>query len=123
LKGELKMKFYKMFLSGVILLSAVFSIQCIRNGSKGKIVSSSCSPRIGVINGQPDAGINVEMSIKNEGKAGIIEIQATLNSSEGKFSRTQKLYFKENEVKDLKFLIHEITINADNLECWGDVSP
>lgn len=112
-----------MFLSGIFLFSAVFSNQCIGKGPKGRIVSSRCSPRIGVINGEPDAGINVEMSIKNEGKAGNIKIRATLNSSEGKFSRSQELYFKENEVKELKFLIHEITINADNLECLGDVSP
>jgi hypothetical protein len=117
------MKFYKIFLSGVFILNTVFFNQCIGSGAKGRIISSACSPTVGIIDNQPDAGINVEMSVRNEGKAGIIKIQATLSSSEGNFSRSQELYFKESEVKNLKFLIHEITVNADNLECRGNVSP
>lgn len=117
------MNFYKVFLSGVFLLSAMFSDQCIRNGPKGRIVSSRCSHTIGLIDGEPDAGINIEISVKNEGKAGTINVGTTLSSSEGEFSRNQSLHFRENERKDLKFLIHEVTINASNLECRGKVSP
>lgn len=117
------MNFYKMFLSGTLLLNTVFFNQCIGNGPKGRIVSSDCKPKVGLIDNKLDAGINVAISVRNEGKAGIIKVQAMLNSSEGSFSRSQELYFKENEVKNLKFLIHEITVNAENLECWGNVSP
>ena len=117
------MKFYKMFLSGLIILNVLFFSQCARSNARGRIIKSGCSKGVAVIDKEFDAGINVEMTVRNEGKAGFIKVEATLNSSEGSFSRNQDVYFKENEVKNLEYLFHEVTINASNSQCFGSVSP
>ena len=112
-----------MFVFGLLILSVFFFSQCVRSGARGRIVKSGCGKGVAVVDGQLDAGVNVEISVRNEGKSGFIQVKAMLSSSEGSFSRSQEVYFKEKETKDLKFLIHEVTINADNLQCFGDISP
>ncbi|MCD9186021.1 MAG: hypothetical protein LUM44_06290 [Pyrinomonadaceae bacterium] len=116
------MKFYKVFLVISFVINTLSFNQC-GSAARGRVVKSKCSHGVAMINEQLDAGINIELTIQNEGKAGFIKVKPTLSSSEGNFSRNQDVYFKENERKDLSFLIHEVTINATNLQCFGTVSP
>lgn len=117
------MKFYKIFLSGLLILNALFFSGCVSSEARGRIVKTWCNGGVAVIDEKFDAGINVEMTIKNEGKAGFLAVEAMLSSSEGSFTRSQDVYFNEDETRNLKFLVHEVTINADNPQCFGKVSP
>lgn len=89
----------------------------------GQIVEVHQIADVGLINGEPDAGVRVKTTIKNEGKEGFLRVKARLSSSEGEWSREQKLHFDSGESKDLAWFFSEPSLNASNVQSWVEVSP
>ncbi|MET0622170.1 MAG: hypothetical protein ABW250_04225 [Pyrinomonadaceae bacterium] len=81
---------------------------------------------MGVINNEPDAGIDVKVTVTNVGEAGYIKIRPELSTSEGEWSRSQNLRFNKGESKSLTYFFHEPTVNVfagSNVQCRVGVSP
>ncbi len=93
------------------------------NEAVGHIVEVYQLADVGLINGQPDAGVRVKTIIKNEGKEGFLRVKARLSSSEGEWTREQKLHFSSGESKDLAWFFSEPSVNASNVQSWVEVSP
>lgn len=69
-----------------------------------------------VINGQMDYGVTVSFTVTNVGKNGIISVSPWVSSSEGEWSRQQKLQFVQGESLRLSYFFPEPTINASNIQ-------
>ncbi len=93
--------------------------------AKGQYSNLRCEPSVGIIKDEPDFGIDVKVTVKNTGKEGEIKVFATLSTSEGEWSREQKLIFNEGESRNLTYFFHEPTINIDKngIQCRIKVSP
>ena len=93
------------------------------NEAVGNIVKVQQLGDVGLIDGVPDAGVRVQTTIKNEGKEGFLHVKARLSSSEGEWSREQKLHFISGESKELAWFFSELSVNASNVHSWVEVSP
>lgn len=93
------------------------------NEAVGHIVEVHQVADVGLINGEPDAGVRVKTTIRNEGKEGFLRVKARLSSSEGEWTREQKLHFDSGESKDLAWFFSEPSVNASNVQSWVEVSP
>lgn len=76
-----------------------------------------------VINGEFDYGFNITFTVRNVGDSGIITVSPWLSSSEGEWSRVQKLNFRAGESMNLTYFFHEPTVNATSVQYGVNVSP
>jgi len=77
-----------------------------------------------VINGEPDAGLKVLVTVKNIGQTGPLRVTTRLGTSEGDWTRTRSIRLNANETRIIRFDFPEPTINASNIETvvecgWG----
>lgn len=93
------------------------------NEAVGQIIVVHHMGDVALIDGAPDAGVRVKATIKNDGKEGTLRVKVRLSSSEGEWTREQKLHFGSGESKDLTWFFGEPTINASNIQSWIEVSP
>lgn len=93
------------------------------NEAVGHIVDVQQLGDVGLVDEVLDAGVRVTTTIKNEGKEGFLHVRARLSSSEGEWSREQKLHFNRGESKELAWFFSEPSVNAANVQSWVEVSP
>ncbi len=91
--------------------------------AKGEVSNLRKKEEVKLMNNEPDYGYTVSVTVKNVGKAGVIEIKPWLTSSEGEWNRARTMEFTAGESKDLTFFFHEPTINATDIEYGVDVLP
>ena len=114
------------FLAAAVLALALSQCRTTLSNAKGKVSDVKCEPFMGVINNEPDAGINVKATVTNVGEAGFIKITPELSTSEGEWSRSQTLQFRKGEAQTLTYFFHEPTVNVfanSNLQCRVAASP
>ncbi|GEM_PF-1369901 len=109
-------------LSAAVLLTGYKGCAALSD-AKGEVSNLRRKEEAKIVNGELDYGFIVSVTVKNVGKAGVIEIKPWLSSSEGEWKRTQTLNFTAGESKDLTYFFHEPTINATNIEYGIDVLP
>src|ERR1700682_3652905 len=61
--------------------------------AQGKASNLVCKGDVGIVKGQPDAGVTVTVTVKNVREAGFINIKPQLSTSEGEWSRSQDVHF------------------------------
>jgi hypothetical protein len=76
------------------------------------------------INGEPDAGLKVLVTVKNIGQTGQVRVAARLGTSEGDWKRTRTIRLNSHETRIVRFDFPEPTINVSNIETvvecgWG----
>jgi hypothetical protein len=76
-----------------------------------------------LVNGSFDYSIVVYFTVKNIGKDGVITVSPWLASSEGEWSRNQRIRFEAGESKSLKYIFSEPTVNAANMQYGVRVFP
>jgi hypothetical protein len=91
--------------------------------AKGKAANLKCEADVGIVNGEPDAGVNVIVTVKNVGETGFINIKPELSTSEGEWRRSQDVHFDAGESQILTYFFDEPTINAKNIQCRIGISP
>lgn len=111
------------FLAAVVLVTALSACRALLSGAKGRASNILCEPSAGIVDGQPDAGINVKVTVTNVGSEGFISIRPELSTSEGEWSRSQDLNFSKGESKTLTYFFKEPTLMADNIQCRVGVTP
>ena len=94
-----------------------------KNKAIGEIVLVEQVEDTGMIDGEVDYGVRVKTRVKNAGQEGFIKIQANLSTSEGEWTREQKLHFDAGQSRELTWFFSEPTINVSNVESWVYVSP
>ena len=77
----------------------------------------------GVVDGQPDFGYKVKFTVTNAGEGGLITVTTRLSTSEGEWSRQQKLSFDAGQVMTLSYFFPEPTINVTNVQATVNVFP
>jgi len=80
-------------------------------------------PDVGIVNGEPDAGVRVGFTLRNAGQAGPIQVDVRLSTSEGEFSRSQSITADGNGSRRLRYFFHEPTINAENIQAQVTCRP
>lgn len=113
---------------GVLLLLACDpdtkrEIEAAMSRAAGTVSDLSASEETALVNGEPDYGVKVKFTLLNVSEAGLITITTRLSTSEGEWSRSQKLSFSAGESKLLTYFFHEPTINATNIQYSVTVSP
>jgi len=91
--------------------------------ASGAISDLTLKGDTGVIDGEPDYGINVKFTVTNNGEDGILTLTTRLSTSEGEWSRQQKLSFSAGQSMTLSYFFHEPTINATNVQGRVNVFP
>jgi len=86
-------------------------ILCLSYAQAGRVLSTSKEATIAFVNGKEDLAIEVTICVQNVGDAGDITIKVILRCSEGTFTCQQAIYFKANEIKNARFVIHEPTMS------------
>lgn len=99
------------------------SLEALISDAEGVVVSLNGKPDTVLVNGEPDLAYAVYFTIENVGKRGIINISPWLSSLEGEWARTQKLTFSPGEKMRLKYVFHEPSINASNIQYGVKVYP
>lgn len=81
-----------------------------------KVVANS---EMFIINGEPDAGAKVFVTVQNIGQPGDISVSTRLGTSEGDWERTRTRWFKPSETQVIRFDFPEPTINASNIQAFA----
>lgn len=110
-------------LAGFILLALGSEDVKETSNAKGQVSNVRCKPDVGLINGEPDAGVTMTLTVKNVGEPGYIRVTPTLSASEGEWSRKQKLQFDAGESMNLTYFFPEPTVNEASFQCRAHVSP
>ncbi|HEX8148730.1 MAG TPA: hypothetical protein VF591_16225 [Pyrinomonadaceae bacterium] len=114
------------FLAAAVLAASLSECRPLFSNAKGKTSDIKCEPGMGVVNNEPDAGVNVKVTVTNVGEAGFIKVSPELSTSEGEWSRGQSLQFGKGESKSLTYFFHEPTVNifaGSAVQCRVGVSP
>jgi hypothetical protein len=111
------------FLAAAVLVLAPNNCGPVFSAAKAKTSDQAWAKSTRVINGEFDAGLEVEVTVTNVGQKGFIYIQAQCSTSEGEWSRKQDLLFDKGETRELSYFFHEPTVNAENIECRLEVRP
>ena len=113
-------------MAAAVLATALSGCRQIFSNAKGKTSDIKCEPFMGVINNEPDAGINLKVTVTNVGEAGFITVSPELSTSEGEWTRSQTLQFRKGESQTLTYFFHEPTVNvfaSSAIQCRAGVSP
>lgn len=111
------------FVAAAVMAAALNDCRSTLSKAKGQTSDVKCEAGMGVINNEPDAGVNVKVTLTNVGEAGYIKVNAELSTSEGEWSRSQNLQFGKGESRPLTYFFHEPTIMAENIQCRVNVHP
>ncbi|MDR4469611.1 MAG: hypothetical protein MRJ68_15175 [Nitrospira sp.] len=84
------------------------------------ILSVERQPEVFIINGEPDAGYKVLVTVKNIGQPGKIRVATRLGTSEGDWERVRSRMFEVNETQVLRFDFPDPTINASNIQAVAE---
>ncbi|HEX8136500.1 MAG TPA: hypothetical protein VF544_02810 [Pyrinomonadaceae bacterium] len=113
-----------VFLAAIALLMlSLLACDILNSKAKGRASNLGCESDVGLINGEPDAGVKLSVMVKNLGEAGLIRIKPEISTSEGEWNRSQKLQFNAGETKTLTYFFHEPTINATGIQCRVSLQP
>jgi hypothetical protein len=111
-------------MAAAILLSALPGCnKGVFSKAEGKASGLTCEAGVGIVDNEPDAGVNVTITVKNVGESGFINIRPELSTSEGEWSQSQDLHFDAGETQNLTYFFAEPTINARNIQCRIGISP
>ena len=123
----------KTLLGIVVIVSLLIAVQtnselqeklrAVSSGASAQILSHNAKNDVRLVNGEFDAGITAHLTVKNNGKAGLIQIAAIVSCSDGEWTRSQNVSFEEDETKDFEFFFSEPTINATNIQVRYHVTP
>lgn len=72
-------------------------IETVMSPAAGVVSDHSGSPDTSLVDEQPDYGFRVKFTLKNVGRKGLISVTIRLSTSEGEWTRSQKLLFSEGE--------------------------
>jgi flagellar biosynthesis GTPase FlhF len=89
----------------------------------GEVISVTNEADWEFVNGAADAGFKVTTVIKNNGPTGELQVVTFLSCSQGEWSRTQHLFFKNGQSMSLRYFFHEPTISVTNCQARAAVSP
>ena len=84
------------------------------------IQSVERQPEVFIINGEPDAGYKVLVTVKNIGQPGEIQVATRLGTSEGDWETVRRRMFEVNETQVLRFDFPDPTINASNIQAVAE---
>lgn len=113
-------------LVAAVLAATLSECRSAFSNAKGQTSDIKCEPGMGVINNEPDAGINVKVKVTNVGEAGFIKVTPELSTPEGEWTRSQTLQFRKGESQALTYFFHEPTVNvfgSSAVQCRVGVSP
>jgi hypothetical protein len=114
------------FVAAAVMTMALNDCRSTLSNAKGETSDVKCEAGMGVINNEPDAGVNLKVTVTNVGEAGYIKVSPELSTSEGEWSRSQNLQFNKGESKSLTYFFHEPTVNifgGSAIQCRVAVSP
>ncbi len=112
---------FVLFVIGIFVFSeparhkAMNIYKNITSNSNCVLQSSSAYKDAFFIKGKSDYGYTVKAKVKNDGELGEISLVAKLITSEGNFTRKQKIQLKANEVRELAYQFPEPTVNVTNV--------
>jgi hypothetical protein len=106
-----------------LLIVLLLGCRALTSKAKGKASNLGCESDVGLVNGEPDAGVTVSVTVKNVGEAGFITIRPEISTSEGEWNRSQDLHFDAGETQNLTYFFAEPTINATGIQCRVGVLP
>ena len=119
-------KFERVIALMAISLMLMFVLGCPRgltSKAKGQASNIGCEASVGFVKGELDAGIKVNVTVKNVGETGFITIKPELSTSEGEWNRSQDLQFQAGETKALSYFFDEPTVNARSIQCRVGIFP
>ena len=78
---------------------------------------------MGIVDGEPDAGVRVAFTLRNTGESGPMQVGVRLSTSEGEFSASQEVTADGNTSRQLRYFFHEPTVNAENIQARVTCRP
>lgn len=105
-----------------LLLGAAAS-ERIDSKARGKMSPAVCKPDVGMANDDFDAGISVQATLANLGQSGPLEVEARLSTSEGEWTRSERVTLEAGAEQSLSFFFAEPTVNATAIRCTMTVQP
>ncbi len=110
-----------IFIIGVLIFSkparekAINIYNNITSSTNCVLLENSAHKDTFYIKSKSDYGYTVKAKIKNDGDEGEISLLVKLITSEGNFTRKQKIQLKKNESRNLAYQFPEPTVNATNV--------
>jgi hypothetical protein len=98
-------------------------VEAAASKAAGVVSNITVDPDAGIVDGEPDAGFLVKYTVANTGEQGLITLTTRLSTSEGEWSRQQRLSFAAGETMTVSYFFHEPTVNAKNIQATVNVFP
>ncbi len=110
-----------IFIIGVLIFSkpardkALSIYNNITSSTNCVLLSNAAHKDTFYIKSKSDYGYTVKAKVKNDGDTGEISLFIELITSEGNFTRKQKIQLKKDETRNLAYQFPEPTVNATNV--------
>lgn len=110
-----------------IVIAGLFVLYAIGNRiseAKPEVISVTNKSDTRLVNGAPDYGVLVQVSVHNRAdESGNIVVKARLSTSEGEWERQQTLYFSADQTKNLEYFFSEPSVNASGIQSRCSAEP
>ena len=126
MKKRILPSFFTCFISVLIFFLPACSpddkreIAVILSDAEGVVSNLRASDDTRIVNGEPDYGWNIQFTVKNVGKSGMIKVSPWISCSDGEWQKSQKFAFlkREKAVICLTFSTsQQFTLVMDNMGC------
>ena len=88
-----------------------------------QITSKKDDVDIMLVDGEFDFAVKFDITVRNLGDAGTVNLDIILMTSEGDFQRTQSFYLEPNQNRTATIYFHEPSVAAENMSYRAVCSP